>query len=206
MLGALFAFVLLMAIAMQLYPGGNWLDPAASGHRFFYNFFCDLTQPVSLSGVDNRLGAGFARVGMWCFALALGGFFWLVPLHFASTVSARVGLWVRRLGECAVLGVALVPLLPSQKFGHFHGLLTLSASALGILAALAAVIALCRSEPRARWLGGLGALALALGAFDALLFAYHLKDSAPPPLLLPAAQKVTALLLSAWMIGVAWYL
>jgi hypothetical protein len=204
-LGCLLGFVVFMAAAMELYPGGNWLDPSAPGHRFFYNFFCDLTQPVSLSGVNNRAGARFAQIGMWCFALALGGFFWLVPLHFTATVGARVRLWVRALGECAVLGVALVPLLPSQQFGHFHGLLALAAGGLGISAALAAVIALCRAPGSARWLGRLGASALAVGAFDAALFAHHLNDSAPTPLLVPAAQKVAALLLSAWMIGVAWY-
>ncbi|MEO6601385.1 MAG: hypothetical protein ABIQ16_16020 [Polyangiaceae bacterium] len=190
---------------MQLYPGGNWLDPRARGHRFFYNFFCDLAQPVSVSGMDNRLGSTVAQVGMWCFALALGGFFWLLPLHFASPVSARTRAWVRGLGGWAVLGVALVPLLPSQRFGHLHGLLALSACGLGIVAALVAVIALCRARGSARWLGCLGALALAVGAFDAVLFAYHLHDSAPTPLLLPCAQKLAALLLSAWMIGVAWF-
>jgi hypothetical protein len=204
-LGSLLGFLVFMTIAMQLYPGGNWLDPRASGHRFFYNFFCDLSQPVSLSGVDNRLGSAFAQVGMWCFALALGGFFWLVPLHFAGRVSRRAGVWVRGLGVCAVFGVALLPLLPSQRFGHFHGLLALTAGGLGIVAALVAVIGLCRAPGAARFLGALGALALAVGGFDAALFAYHLNDSAPTPLLLPAAQKVAAGLLSAWMVGVAWY-
>ena len=205
-LACLLGFVILTAIAMALYPGGNWLDPQAPGHRFLSNFFCDLTQPVSLSGVTNRRGAGFARIGMWCFAAALAGFFWLLPLHFAPTLTsrARLGRWVRGLGECAVLGVAAVPLLPSQTFGHFHGFLALTSGALGIVAALLAVIALCRSQLAARWLGLLGALALAVAAFDAALFAYHLNDAAPPPLLLPAAQKLAALLLCAWMIGVAW--
>lgn len=204
----LLGFVLLMGVAMALYPGGNWIDPQAPGHRFLSNFFCDLTQPVSLSGVTNRLGAGFARFGMWCFAAALAGFFWLVPLHFAPapTLSSRapLGRWVRGLGECAVLGVAAVPLLPSETFGHLHGFLALTSGALGIVAALVAVIALCRSSLAARRLGFLGALALAVASFDAALFAVHLNDVGPPPLLLPAAQKLAALLLCAWVIGVAW--
>jgi hypothetical protein len=204
-LGSLLGFVVFMAVAMQLYPGGNWLDRAAPGHRFFHNFFCDLTQPVSLSGVNNRLGSAFAQVGMWCFALALGGFFWLLPLHFTGRVSRRAAVWVRGLGVSAVLGVALVPLLPSQRFGHFHGLLVLSAGGLGIVAALVAVIALCRAQGPARFLGRLGALALAVAAFDAVLFACHRNDSAPTPLLIPAAQKVAAMLLSAWIVGVACY-
>ena len=90
----LLAFVLLMAIAMALYPGGNWIDPKAPGHRFLSNFFCDLTQPVSLSGVNNRLGARVARLGMWCFAAALAGFFWLAiiaTLTFADYLTRTTG-------------------------------------------------------------------------------------------------------------------
>ena len=204
LLGSWLAFVGFTALSMRLYPGGNWVEPRAAGHRFLYNFFCDLTQPVSLSGVDNRLGSAFARVGMWCFALALGAFFWLVPFLFTGRVSARVRVWVRGLGLGAVLGVALVPLLPSQRFGPFHGLLALTAAGLGTLAALLAVVALWRGQGSVRFLGWLGALALAVGVFDAALFAQHLSDHAPTPLLVPAAQKVAAFLLSAWMVGVAW--
>ena len=205
-LAGLLGFVLCTAIAMRLYPGGNWLDPSAPGHDFFRNFFCDLSQPTSLSGVNNRIGSGFAQVGMWCFALALAGFFWLVPLHFAPSPSGGAGLRrsVRGLGECAVLGVALVPLFPSQRFGHFHGRLALAASALGIVAALVAAAALFRARGWARWLGALGASALVVAVLDAALFAYHLNDAGPTPLFIPAAQKIAALLLGAWIVGAVW--
>jgi hypothetical protein len=207
-LSAWLAFVALMAAAMWLYPGGTWLDRSAQGHHFFANFLCDLTQPISLSGANNRLGASLAQAGMLCFAGALAGFFWLLPQHFR--LGARIGSWVRGVGECAVLGVIAVPLTPSERFGHFHGLLALGSGGLGILAALLGVLGLIRSGTSvsgsvgARWLGWLGALTLAVGAFDAMLFAYHLSDSAPTPLLVPAAQKVAAVLLSVWMLAVVY--
>lgn len=204
LLGAWLCFVAFSAAAMALYPGGTWLDPRAPGHHFWSNFFCDLSQPVSLSGVNNPFGSKLAQVGMWCFALALGAFFWLTPLLFTERVSAGTARWVRRFGVSAVLGVAFVPMLPSQRFGAVHGLLALGAGGLGIVAAFLAALALYRGQRALRWLGQLGALALAVGALDAALFAYHFGDSSPPPLLLPAAQKVAAILLSAWMIGVAW--
>jgi hypothetical protein len=204
MLACWLGFVAFSAASMWLYPGGNWLDPHANGHRFWYNFFCDLSQPVSLSGVNNPLGSKLGQMGIWCFALALSGFFWLVPLLFSDRTSPPVGRWVRRFGLSAVLGVALVPVLPSQRFGYLHGLLALASGALGIAGALVAALVLCREQGPVRWLGWLGALALAVGAVDAGVFAYLLRDSAPPPLLLPAAQKVAAILLSGWMIGVGW--
>src|SRR4051812_43701655 len=85
LLVAWLSFGLLIGVSMALYPGGTWLDRSASGHRFFGNFFCDLTQRVSLSGVANPVGALCAQVGMLCFAVALGIFFRLLPNHFSVT-------------------------------------------------------------------------------------------------------------------------
>jgi hypothetical protein len=200
MLLGLSGFLGFMAAAMALYPGGNWLDRSALGHRFFANFFCDLTQPISLSGVNNPVGSRLAQLGMLFFAVALAGLFWLVPYHFAF--GSRVGRWVRALGECAVLCFIAVPLTPSERFGNVHATLALVSGSFGVASALAAVCALWSSNRRA--LAVLGALTLALGAFDGALFTYHLGDASPPPLIVPAAQKVAALSLVIWIASVAW--
>lgn len=186
---------------MALYPGGTWLDRAQVGQSFFGNFFCDLTQPVSLSGVANPVGSRLAQCGMLCFAGALAGLFWVLPEHFAPR--NRAEQWVRGMGTLSVLIFILVPLTPSEHFGNLHAGLALLSGVLGMIAALAAEWALFASHRRARALGVLGALAIAVGAFDAAIFIRHLGDSAPPPLLVPAAQKVAAVLVSAWIAAVA---
>jgi len=193
-------FALLFAAAALVYPGGTWLDRGTQGHRFFANYFCDLTQPVSLSGVSNPIGSRLAQLAMLCFAAALSGFFWLVPRYFAR--SPRAAAWVRGLGECAVLSYLAVPFTPSELF-DFHAELSLFAGALGLAAALCAVWALCRSSGAARALGVLGAIALLAGVLHASLFVHYMRGPEPAPLVVPAVQKVAALLLSAWMLGVA---
>jgi hypothetical protein len=197
----LLGFAGLWSGAMALYPGGTWLDRAQVGQSFFGNFFCDLTQPVSLSGVANPVGSRLAQSGMLLFAGALAGLFWVVPQHFAP--DSRAHRWVRGLGTLSVLTFIAVPLTPSERFGNLHAGLALVSGALGMIAALGAVRALFASHRRARALGALGSLAIAVGAFDAAIFVSHLGDSAPPPLLVPAAQKVAALLVSAWIAAVA---
>jgi hypothetical protein len=197
----LFGFFGFWAGAMALYPGGTWLDRAKLGQSFFANFFCDLAQPVSLSGVANPVGSRLAQAGMLFFAGALAGLFWLVPRHFAS--ESRVGSWVRRLGTLSVAMFIAVPLTPSEVFGTLHATLALTSGAFGLLAAGLSVWALFHSDWRARALGVLGLLTLLVGAFDAVIFVHHLGEPTPPPVLVPAAQKVAALLLSAWIAAVA---
>jgi hypothetical protein len=192
-------FVGLEAAAMRLYPGGNWLDPKAPGHRFFANFFCDLTQPVSLSGVNNPVGSRLAQLGMLSFAAALAALFWVVPEHFGPESRARS--WVRGLGACAVLCFVAVPLTPSERFGSAHAALALVSGGFGIASALWAVCAVWAAGRRA--LAVSGALALAASAIDALLFVLHLGDSTPPPLIVPALQKVAAVLLVGFIAAVA---
>ncbi|HKO53664.1 MAG TPA: hypothetical protein VJV79_38410 [Polyangiaceae bacterium] len=199
---SILAFFGLFAAAALVYPGGNWLDRTAHGHRFFANYVCDLTQPVSLSGMNNLLGSRLAQLAMLCFAVALSGFFWLVPRYFVR--GTRALIWVRVLGECAVLSYLTVPFTPSVLFGHIHAWLSLLAGAFGLSAALCAVWALLRSHRVARSLGVLGALALVVGAVHAALFVRYLHAIEPAPLIVPAAQKVAALLLCGWMLGVAW--
>jgi hypothetical protein len=198
-LACLAGFGALLGLAIALYPGGNWLDPSAAGHRFFANFFCDLTQPISLSGVRNSTGSRCAQLGMFCFAAALAGFFRLVPVRFSA--SSRAVRWVRGLGQCAVVCFIAVPLTPSERFGNWHAVLALVSGAFGVASALWAVRALLAA--RRRLLAVLGAAALALGAFTGGVFVYHLVYATPPSLLLPAAQKLAALLLTAWMTALA---
>lgn len=193
-------FGLFVAAALQ-YPGGTWLDPSAPGHHFFANYFCDLTQPVSLSGVRNPLGSRLAQLSMLCFAVALAGFFWLVPRYFEAR--PRLGGWVRGLGECAVLSYLVVPFTPSKLFGDVHAWLSLLAGALGIAAASCAVRGLLGSVRVARILGVVGTLALGAGGLHAALFVHYLHAAKPAPLIVPATQKVAASLLSGWMLGVA---
>ena len=194
------AFAVAMSLSMSLYPGGNWLDRSAIGHRFFANFLCDLTQPVSLSGVQNHIGSRCAQLGMLSFALALACFFWLLPVLFAAR--GRSALWVRMLGGGAVLVFVAVPLTPSLTFGNLHQRLALLSGASGLAAALAAVNALRSAHCAARVLAAVGALVLVVGALDAGLFVYHLGD-ATLPWSVSALQKVAALLLCAWMVGTA---
>jgi len=202
LLACLAGFVSLIVAAMWLYPGGNWLDRGVAGHRFFANFLCDLTQPISLSGVDNSASAGCAKVAMLLFAGALASFFWVLPR--LVRFEARLAHSVRWLGEGAAILCIAVPLSPSERCGSFHAGLSLVAGGLGLSATVCALLGLALSGGPARRLVPLGALATLAALADGVLFVYHWGDATPPPLIVPATQKVAAVLFCCWMAMVAW--
>ncbi|HEX3776035.1 MAG TPA: hypothetical protein VHV51_16300 [Polyangiaceae bacterium] len=136
---------------------------------------------------------------MLCFAGALWGLFWLSPRCLGA--DRRAGVWVARLGTLSVLTFVAVPLAPSERFGWLHAALALISGGFGLGAALLTVRLSFVSERRT--LAVLGALTLVAGGFDAIIFIRHLGSASPPPLIVPATQKIAALLLCAWIIGVA---
>jgi hypothetical protein len=197
----LLCFAAFWAGAMALYPGGTWLDRTQLGQSFFGNFFCDLTQPVSLSGVANPVGSRLAQCAMFFFGGALLGFFWLVPRHFPLP-DDRAPQAVFRAGLCAVCIFAAVPLTPSELFGWLHRALSLAAGLVGFLAGLGALMHLVLVDRRRDTLVIVGVLTLLTTLFAAAAFVVYW-DAPAPPLLVPSSQKVAALLLSAWIAGVA---
>lgn|GEM_PF-275195 len=195
LLACVSAAVVLLGAAMAAYPGGTWLDPRAPGHDFWLNFFCDLTQPVALNGAPNRLGAALGLSGMLALVVALGPFWWLVS---RLSFSARLGAAARAAGLISTVGLVAVALTPSLSFGLLHAAAVLTASVPGLCAAALAVAGL-RDAPALRWIGG-GSLLVAVA--DAALYARQVLEPGPTPAALPVLQKVAALGLLAWMVGV----
>jgi hypothetical protein len=100
--------MILLGVAMARYPGGTALDPAAAGHSFWFNFLCDLTNPVAVNGQSNRVGSGFARAAMIALSTALGCFWLILPALFRAR--PRLGLPIRTAGLLSVAGLVAVPL------------------------------------------------------------------------------------------------
>ncbi len=196
LLACVSAAVILLGAAMAAYPGGNWLDPRAPGHDFWLNFLCDLTQRVALNGTPNRVGWKLGALGLLALVAALAPFWWLVS---SLSFSARLGAAVRLAGRVSLVGLLAVPFTPSQVYGLLHAAAVFTAAVPGLASGALAVVGL-RERPALRWIGGCSLLAAVI---DAALYARHVLAPGPTPVALPALQKVAALGLLAWMVGVA---
>lgn len=200
-LGALAAFLVLHALAALAYPGGTFCDANAEGYRFWGNFFCDLTQPVTQRGIDNARARLFAEASFVCFALALGPFFWVL----GSRLPRSLGRALRLFGLIAAFGTNLIAWLPSRVSALLHQVAVFSATLPGLLAALLGVFGLFRTGDErfaTRVSAVFGASALAFGAADAAYYAYAIGVPGCH-VWLPVLQKLAALCLVAWMALVA---
>jgi hypothetical protein len=203
-LAGLLAFVLLTALSAAAYPGGTFCDPNASGYRFWDNFFCDLTQPVTQRGLDNSRSRALAQASFVCFSLALGPFFWVL----GGMLAARLGGWIRICGLTSALGTNVIAWLPSAVSPVFHQMSVFTAAIPGLLASVLGVWGSLKprtSRPEVgplRLSGGLGAAALGFGVLDASYYAYAIFVPGCYAWL-PVLQKIAALCLMAWMVSVA---
>jgi hypothetical protein len=199
-LAGLFGFVGLTARAALAYSGGTYCEPDATSYRFWGNFFCDLTAPVTRRGIDNAPAAALATAAFAAFALAVGPFFWLL-----GGLVRRARL-VRSLGLLSALATAALAWLPASAGTTLHALAVFSATIPGLVAAGAGVQGLLRRASPVRGLRAtalLGAATLIAGFADAAGYCYALTSPGGCLPWLPALQKVVGLLLIAWMLAVS---
>lgn len=192
------AFLGSLWLATRLYPGGTWFDRGSPGFAFWGNFWCDLLHPVSFNGGDNSVGMGCAKLAFWLFAAALLRF-WPLAAQLAKGVPVqRFTHWVGSVG--AVL-LVLVTLFSSRDQPLWHGVFVVLSLVLGMVAASALSLGMYRgSDPFTRL------LSLTMMASGLVNLVQYVSQGlgAPAALWLAGAQKVSTMLLIAFMLRCAW--
>jgi hypothetical protein len=190
------AFVGLSALAAAAYPGGTYCAPEAAEYRFWGNFLCDLTQPVTGRGADNTRAALLARAAFVAVAVASAPFWWLL----GGLAGGSAGRLVRLFGLVSTLATNLIAWAPSMRFPALH---TASVFSAAIPALAAAALGSAVLHARARLVATLGAATLLFGAVNAIGYGHAVAVRAACVPWLPVVQKITALLAIAWMLAVA---
>jgi hypothetical protein len=192
---ALAVFVVALAIAAWLYPGGSWTDRQGAGFSLWRNFWCDLVRSQAINGADNGAARRVASGAFGALALAL---WWFWPVASSLLASAQRAL-VCRLGRVSTLALLGMVLLPSDAHPILHGVVALVGGGLGMLCA--ALSSAGRLSEESRWslrrLSGMAALALAAG--NALLYVYVAYGGGPETLAQPGVQKLATFALLLWM-------
>jgi hypothetical protein len=196
--GSAASFVVIIALAMIVYPGGTSWNRASPGHDFWLNYLCDLARPTALNGVPNPIGSALAQAAMAVLAFGLLPWWWLLARLAPS--QRRSGIAVRALGTIAVLGIFGVVLLPGDRFGALHGFACVAAGVPGLTAALVAVVALLRDQNAPRAPAWLGAITLGVASICFALYVPDVLRLSSAVMAVAVLERISLGLLLVWML------
>ncbi|HSO38252.1 MAG TPA: hypothetical protein VLT33_37245 [Labilithrix sp.] len=201
LLGSALAFVVFFVLAARAYPGGTHFDHASRGHDFWRNTLCDVARTMAIDGRPNASACTLARVAMITLALGLGVLFAALPRLFPAR--PRLGTCVRLLGAATVPFAVAVVLLPTDRFGHLHGVAIVLAGTLGLSALLLALAGLFAEARAPRHVVSLGVITMSVAAVDFALYVVEFASQGPAQLAVPVLERLATLLVLAWMAAVA---
>jgi hypothetical membrane protein len=179
-------FILLTVLAMFLYPGGTFSDPASPGYSFFENFFSDLGMSVSHAGQANTSSRAIFTLALAMVGLGLIFFFLAFPQFFAAEkttqILSKLGSGFGILSGISFIGVAFTP---HNLYLDAHTEFVLWAFRLFPLAVLCYTFVMRRSNYDRR-------AVLVFGIFFGLLVAYLLLLEFGPSLTTYAGMLIQA--------------
>ena len=82
-------YIVLTAIAMFFYTGGNLIDPSSPGYSFWTNFFSDLGRTVSLSGKPNLISFTIFMITALILGISFTFYICLFPSLFKQNKKSR---------------------------------------------------------------------------------------------------------------------
>lgn len=193
-------FLALWSAAAARYPGGTHYAPGARGHDFWRTFLCDLLRDPALNGQPNP-ATGFALAAMLVLIAAIVLTLATQPRLF-EVHAPRLARFARYSAGVAALGMLGVPLLPSDRFPGWHGVVVLAAVIPTLGCALLGVLGISRISVGGRGLALLGWTTLALVVVDAALYARETFWSGSLLVATPALQRVASGLVLIWVLWV----
>lgn len=159
-------FVVLTALAMVLYAGGTWFDPATEHYHFTGNFLSDLGMTHAFSGRANYASSALFCIALASVGVALIAFVWTwKQFAFERSRVAFVGHTAAVLGTLSGLAFTGVAFTPFDLALRAHN--TLVIAAFGLLMLFVATITI------AMWKNGIaGARIVANLAYLACVVGY----------------------------------
>jgi len=192
------AFVICIAIAMGVYPGGTWRNTRHAGHDFWQNYLCDLLHDPALNHQTNTLGSHLATWGMLSFVVGLTVFWSLAPASLCCHAAwARL---VRALGVFGTPLVSTVALLPSDHFPRLHT----AAVTLGGLPAVAALVVFAAAAAFDKHFPqGLRLLTVGVATLVVVCLSLYVREAvfrAPPLWALPVLERLATMAAVIWVL------
>lgn len=195
-------FAIVLGIAVVGYPGGHMFDPAARGHSFWLNTFCDLGRPVAVNGQANPARAVAFDVSLLVVLGALPVVWMLLPGLFGQERRARrLGRAATVLGVVSFHGGMLLAMGLLTRSGGAHTAGIAMGAGPGLAALALACVGLWTAQRRGLALWSAALLAIGLYHFGQFVAHFGLGVTWTPAG--PAVQRVATLWALSWMVAVA---
>ena len=111
-------FIVLNALAMLLYPGGNINNPTQIGYSFVNNFFSDLGMTISHSNENNIFSCILFNSSLCVIGVCFGMLFYTIRNYFLRY--KYLSLFATFLGVYASISYIGVALTPSNLYLSLH--------------------------------------------------------------------------------------
>lgn len=173
LLYAAIQFVVLVAIAMVVYAGGNHFDPYARGYAFTTNFLSELGATRSWVGTPNTAAAILFSIALGGIGLAFVAFAgtWRV-FAFERGRGRPLGLAAQGFGTLSGASFAAIACTPVNRALDLHNTFVLCA--FGLLLGYAAAITVLQWQngaPRRRLVASVAYLVLVVAYFAVVMVA-----------------------------------
>lgn len=176
-------FVILYVIAANMYPGGSWNMPGASGFSFWNNYLCDLLDHYAINGQlnDGRYVAR-AALGFLCGALLVLWFY--LPSFFPKNGINLAIMW-----SAGILALGTTFFLSAGT----HDITVRIAGILGVIAFVSLYLELYRIGQSRLFYFGLLCLLI-------FLINYYIYETGMFIHRLPVIQKITFVCFISWFV------
>lgn len=177
-------FTGLYIYAASLYPGGSQADINSTGFDWANNYWCNLMNENGMNGVENP-SRPFAISSMIILCSSLALFFFQFVKHFAES-----GIWkpiIQISGTLSMISAVLI-------FTKYHDLMTTISSIFGVLVVVGIIRIIYKSDLTVFKISGIVCIIL-LGINNLIYYSENYIEY------LPIIQKITFVLILAWIVG-----
>lgn len=181
-LTAFILFVIFYMVAACLYPGGNQVNHAANGFSIVNNYWCDLLGNNAVNGKTNT-AKPYAIAGWFIVCIGMITFWFAIPAFL---------LLEKMYKKVIQLTGILTMLIAMLLFTHLHDFVINAAGICGVIALMGLFAGLYKNKWLLLFYSGIGCLLL-------MLVNYYIVITGNGLVALPLIQKITFLLIMAWL-------
>ncbi|MBL7012955.1 MAG: hypothetical protein ISR83_00915 [Candidatus Marinimicrobia bacterium] len=140
-------FILFNMIAMVIYPGGTYQNPACESYVFSQNYFSDLGQTQTMDGTPNFYASFFFNNGLLIIGLLTCLFYFYLPMLFKQNpITYKIAIIASIIAITSGIAFSGIALTPSNLYLDAHMFFVHWAFRSYLITAILYIVAIYKSQ------------------------------------------------------------